>query len=514
VSGDATRATSADPPLAGSFETIAGAMDAAAEQFADREAYVAGDRRVTFGEWLRAADGVAGELAGRGVRTGDVVAIGFPPSIDSAIAFAAITRMGAVATGINTRLGPREVEAIFATARPVAAFVTSDRPFPGLPAATPTMDVTWLQEASAGPPLGRGRHVGQASDPAVIIWTSGTTGLPKGAWFDHDNLRAAASTAGVMTQAFDRRLVGTPLAHAGYMAKLWEQLAWATTLVLSPVPWDAADMCRLLVEEHITVAAAVPAQWAKLLELPQLDGADLSALRLAVAATAPAPPELVERVIDRCRCPLVVRYAMTESPSITGTRPGDPPETLYRTVGRPQAGVEIAIRDEDGRPLPSGTIGRIHVRGVSVMRGYWHEPELTAAVLDADRWLCSSDLGRIDDDGNLVLAGRVGDMYIRGGYNVHPLEVENVIAEHPAVDAVAVVGAPVPVLGEVGVAFVVPAPGAVPPTLNELRAWCQARLADYKAPDRLVLLGALPQTAMMKVDKQALAGLSAFSSPG
>jgi acyl-CoA synthetase (AMP-forming)/AMP-acid ligase II len=141
------------------------------------------------------------------------------------------------------------------------------------------------------------------------------------------------------------------------------------------------------------------------------------------------------------------------------------------------------------------------------MRGYWHEPELTASVLDADGWLCSSDLGRIDDDGNLVLAGRVGDMYIRGGYNVHPLEVENVIAEHPAVDAVAVVGASASVLGEVGVAFVVPAPGAVPPTLEELRAWCRTRLADYKAPDRLVVLDALPQTPMMKIDKQALAAV-------
>jgi acyl-CoA synthetase (AMP-forming)/AMP-acid ligase II len=497
----------ADPPLEGRFETLADAMDAAAEQFADREAYVAGGRVVTFGEWLRAADGVATALVRHGVRAGDVVAIGLPPSIEYAIAFAAIIRMGAVATGINTRLGPREVEAIFVKAQPAAAFVASDRTRPGIPVTTPTLDIGWLDEAAAGPALGRGRHAGRASDPAVIIWTSGTTGLPKGAWFDHDNLRAAASTAGVMTQAFDRRLMGTPMAHAGYMAKLWEQLAWATTLVLSAVPWNAADMCHLLVSERITVAGAVPTQWAKLLELPQLDGADLSALRLTVAATAPAPPELVERVIARCRCPLVVRYAMTESPSITGTRPGDPPETLYGTVGRPQAGVEISLRDEDGRPVPAGTIGRIHVRGASVMRGYWHEPELTASVLDADGWLCSSDLGRIDDDGNLVLAGRVGDMYIRGGYNVHPLEVENVIAEHPAVDAVAVVGAPASVLGEVGVAFVVPAPGAVPPTLEELRAWCRTRLADYKAPDRLVVLDALPQTPMMKIDKQALAAV-------
>ncbi len=359
--------------------------------------------------------------------------------------------------------------------------------------------------ASSGPGLGPAAHRGRPSEPAVIVWTSGTTGLPKGAWFDHDNLRAAVTTAGVMTAPFDRRLASTPFAHAGYMLKLWEQLAWATTLVITPTPWRAADMLRLIVDERITVAGGAPAQWEKLLEQPGLDTADLSSLRLGVAATAPAPPELVAQVVERCGCPLVVRYAMTESPSITGTEPGDPPDVLYRTVGRPQAGIEVVIRSEDGTRLPPGEVGRIHVRGGCVMRGYWRDPELSAEVVDHDGWLRSGDLGHIDPDGNLVIAGRVGDMYIRGGYNVHPLQVENVIAEHPGVAQAAVVGVPAPVLGEIGVAFVVAAPGAdPPPDLAELRSWCRERLADYKAPDRLQLVESLPLTSMMKVDKAAL----------
>ncbi len=294
---------------------------------------------------------------------------------------------------------------------------------------------------------------GRSDDPVVIIWTSGTTGSAKGAWFDHDNLRAAVTSAGVMTAPFDRRLSATPFAHAGYMAKLWEQLAWGVTLVLAPTPWTVADTVRLLIDERITVAGAVPTQWAKIVDEPGLEGARLPDLRLAVSATAPAPPELVARMTERLRCPVVVRYAMTECPSITGTEPGDPPDVQYRTVGRAQAGTEIEIRDEEGAPVSDGAVGRIHVRSPCVMRGYWRDPVLSEAVLRPGGWLASGDLGRFDGSKNLVLCGRVDDMYIRGGYNVYPLEVEQVLTEHPAVQQASVIGVATPVIGEEGVAF-------------------------------------------------------------
>jgi acyl-CoA synthetase (AMP-forming)/AMP-acid ligase II len=138
------------------------------------------------------------------------------------------------------------------------------------------------------------------------------------------------------------------------------------------------------------------------------------------------------------------------------------------------------------------------------MRGYWNDDEETAAAFTPDGWLRSTDLGRFDDEGNLVLVGRAGDMYIRGGYNVHPLEVENVLADHPAVAQAAVVGAPRPVIGEIGVAFVVAADAAAPPSAQELQAWCRRQLADYKAPDEVVVVDALPLTPMMKIDKTSL----------
>lgn len=248
----------------------------------------------------------------------------------------------------------------------------------------------------------------------------------------------------------------------------------------------------------------MPTQWAKLLELPDVASADLSALRVGLVATAPASPELIRRVAAVIGCPLIVRYAMTESPSITGTDPGDSAEVLCSTVGRVQSGMEIELVDENGLGVEAGSVGQVRVRGACVMRGYWGSATLTADVLADDGWLTSSDLGWLDDAGNLVLVGRTNDMYIRGGYNVYPLEVENLLAAHPDIAQVAIVGTPAPVIGEVGVAFVVATDADRPPELVELRAWIGTQLADYKAPDRLVVLTALPLTSMLKIDKVAL----------
>jgi acyl-CoA synthetase (AMP-forming)/AMP-acid ligase II len=274
------------------------------------------------------------------------------------------------------------------------------------------------------------------------------------------------------------------------------------TIVLTPTPWSASEMLRILAAERITVGGGVPTQFAKLLEL-DVENVDLSALRLAVVATAPAAPDLVAAITTRIGCPVVVRYAMTECPSISGTAPGDPPEVLLRTVGRPQSGIEVVLVDEHGVTVPTGEVGVVRVRSAGAMLGYWQGRGAPPVGLD-DGWVTSSDLARFDDAGNLVLVGRSSEMYIRGGYNVHPLEVENVLREHPGVAAAAVVGTPAPVIGEIGVAYVVAVDVTAPPSERELQEWCVARLADYKKPDRVVLLPALPLTSMLKTDKDAL----------
>ena len=472
----------------GTFNTFDQVMDAAAVQLADNEAYVEVDtgRRLTFGEWRQAADAAAARMASHGVRPGDVVALALPPSIEYAIACAGALRLGAVASGINTRLGPRETAAILGGCEPRLV----------------VDDAFELRGRVDHPPSPDG--IGP-NDPAVIIWTSGTTGMPKGAWFDHRNLAAAVRTAGVMSEPFDRRISGVPMAHAGYMAKLWEQCAMGITLVLTPTPWSAESMLRVLVEERITVGAGVPTQWAKLVELPRLATVDLTRLRICLAATAPTPPELVLKMRALLGCPAVVRYAMTESPSITGTSPDDPPEVQYRTVGKPQAETGVDLVDARGDVVSPGEVGRVRVKGPCVMRGYWGDAAETCKVLDDQGRLLSTDLGRLDDDGNLVLVGRVSDMYIRGGYNVYPLEVENVLTEHPLIASAAVVGAQRSVIGEIGVAFVVLEPGAATLGTDSLRSWVTERLADYKAPDEVRFVDALPLTPMGKVDRGVLA---------
>lgn len=490
--------TTSIPPR-GDCSTFGSEMDRAARTFGSREAYVDGIARMTFAQWASRSGKLAAELSSRGVGSGDVVALMLAPGIDYAVAYAATLRLGAVVTGLNTRLGRLEVDRILAQCAPALVIYDQSTGLPA-PVGFPVVDPDELTDACAGRTASPIRWSGTADAPAVIIWTSGTTGHPKGAWFDHAGLAAGVASAGAVGGHNQRRLVATPFAHAGYMAKVWEQLAYGTTFVLAPRPWTAESMARVLVAEQITVAGAVPTQWEKLLELPTLTPSRLAHLRIGVAATAAASPTLIEAVRRKLGCPLVVRYAMTESPSITGTEPDDPPNMQGGTVGRPQGGMSVRIVDADGLPVAAGGTGEVQVRGACVMRGYWNDPDATTAAFDGG-WLRTGDVGRLDEHQNLVLAGRSRDMYIRGGYNVYPLEVESVLATHPAVAQISIVGMPAAVIGEIGAAFVVPTDPAAPPTLSDLRGFVGEHLADYKRPDELVLVDELPLTPMMKVNK-------------
>ena len=480
-------------PLSTDVADTRSMLEAAAALHRDTEAYVEPGARITFAEWIGRARGVAAQFADLDVGKGDVVTLWLPSGIDYATCYAAAAMIGAITTGLNPRLGRRELESILQQAGP--ALIVADKRLGALPdMGHRVLRREYLSvdiSRSALPPVEMSRR-----DPVALVFTSGTTGTPKGAVFDADRLAAGAAAAGVMSAPYDRRLTSTPFAHAGYMFKLWDQLAWGSTLVVPPTPWTAQAMFDVLRAERIAVAGAVPTQWAKLLEVDGVKPSALPHLRIGIAATAPAPPELVRRVAERVGVPLVVRYAMTECPTICGTEPSDAPEVQFRTVGRPATGMGVRV----------GADGVVEVNGPCVMRGYWRNPELTAEVL-REGWLRTGDVGSLDEDGNLTLLGRSGDMYIRGGYNVHPGEVERTLGGHPGVKQAAVIGRSAPVIGELGVACVVPADATAPPTLAELRAHVTSELADYKAPDELLIVDELPVTAMLKPDRRALRAL-------
>lgn len=457
---------------------------------ADREAFVqpvvgGPTRRLTFGDWAAAADGLAQMLIDRGVGPGDVVALRLPSGIEYAIAYQAVIRAGAIATGLNPRLGSTEIAHIDERAAPK---LTIEHDLP---------------KYEAGDPLARRVPI-RDTDPVAIVWTGGTTGLPKGAWFDHACMRAMADGAAPLSEPGDRRLSPLPFAHVGYMTRMWDELVHRITTVIVPAPWTAEAALALIADEGVTVCQGVPTQYRLMLDSPAFDDTDVSSLRIAGIGASRIPPELVAEMRERLGCPVVVRYASTESCLATGTRLDDSVDTICTTVGRPNGGVEMRIAGDDDRPVTAGDVGNVQLRSRAVMRGYWRDPERTSAAFTADGWVRTGDLGRLDADGNLRLAGRSTEMYIRGGYNVHPIEVENCLGDHPDIAAAAVLGAQVADrLGEIGVLFAVPAPGREP-EIAEIRSFVGSRLAGYKAPDTLVVVDHLPLTSIGKVDKKQL----------
>jgi acyl-CoA synthetase (AMP-forming)/AMP-acid ligase II len=479
-----------------------------ADQYGDREAYVDGDTRLSFGRWDEAADAVACHLRDLGVTKGDVVLVAMGSCVDYPIVYLAAMRLGAITSGVNPRLGPSEISSIVERARPRVMVV--DPIVASIPEGLPTGALLLRSEVDEAVRVG-GRPARfpkiSEEDPVAIVWTSGTTGQPKGAVFDHACLRAMERGSGVLSAPGDRRLSPNPFAHVGFFTRVWDELVHFITTVIIPTPWRATDHLRLIADESITVGQGVPTQWRLVLDHPDLARTDTSSLRITSTGATRVPPELVRAMRDAFGVPVVVRYTSTEASVSTGTSVDDDDEVIANTVGRAAPNVELRLAGDDGGPVSRGHVGEVLIRSRATMRYYWQDPVRTAEVRDDDGWIHTGDMGRFDEQDNLAIVGRRAEMYIRGGYNIYPAEVERALGEHPGVSAVAVVGVPDPVLGQIGAAAVIPVDASSPPSLEELRSWCRERLADYKAPDRLVIADQFPLTAMAKVDKRALVDL-------
>jgi acyl-CoA synthetase (AMP-forming)/AMP-acid ligase II len=306
-------------------------------------------------------------------------------------------------------------------------------------------------------------------------------------------------------------LSGTECAHVGLMTKLPTYLrTGATVFVLDR--WRAADVLRLVHTHRMAVVGGVAPQVALMLRQPDFDTFDLSCVQALIVGGSASSPALVREARERFGAPYSIRYSSTESGGIgLGTAFDADDDEAFHSVGRPRGDTEVTVRDGEGRPVPEGEVGELWLRSSTMLRGYWRNPEATAEAI-VDGWLRTGDLASIGADGLVRLAGRAKEMYIRGGYNVYPVEVEGVLASHPGVADVVVVPRPDPVMGELGVAVVVPADPASPPSLDELRAHGAERLAPYKLPEALRIVDQIPLTGMHKQDRRALAAHEARSS--
>jgi acyl-CoA synthetase (AMP-forming)/AMP-acid ligase II len=491
----------------------------AAVRFGDTPVYVTPDgATLSYAELDRLSDAVACGLTGRGVEVGDLIGLLLPSSAPYAVAYVAAAKIGAVTAGVNDRLSPPERRRCLETARPRLVIASEE-----LAATTDVGALTDVGEVIEVDPttapadaLGVLRTSGTAApelgaDPdraVAVVFTSGTTGEPKGAVFCDRQLDAIGEVdGGRRWGGGGRGLSSTSFAHLGYMTKLPQTLRGGGTTFLMD-RWSAGGALEMVARHRLTSLGGIPTQVALMLSHDRFEETDTSSVRIIALGGGPATASLVREARRRFGVPVVVRYTCTEAGVGVGTVADDPPEDAEESVGRARAGVELTIRDDADRPLPAGATGQVCLASAAVMARYHRDPEATAAVLTADGAVRTGDLGHLDDRGRLHLSGRSKEMYVRGGYNVFPLEVEEVLADHPDVAHVAVAPRVDPVMGEIGVAVVVARSGAAV-TLESLRTHARGRLAAHKLPEAIVLTDELPRTAMEKIDRRVLAEMVA-----
>jgi len=511
--------------------TIPAVLQRAAARFGDAEGLVDGDRRMSFAELAEAADAAARAFVAAGIEPGDRVAMWAPNSADWVVAALGAFRAGAVVVTVNTRFKGQEAAHVIGTAGArmlvtVTDFLDTDYiallAGAGVPEClertvvvagpVPPGATAWDDFLAAGAGVDPTETAARAAaltsdDVSTIIFTSGTTGKPKGAMLRHGaSVRAFSDWCGVVgLQQGDRYLIVNPFFHTfGLNAGILACLITGATIVPHPV-FDVPSVMRRVDEERITMLPGAPAIYQTILDHPDLADYDLSTLRLAVTGAATVPVEMIRRMRSELTFRTIVTgYGLTESTGIaTMCRHTDDPETIARTAGRAIPDVEVRVVDGDGKELAAGEPGEVVVRGYNLMAGYFGDPAATAEAIDADGWLHTGDVGVFDEGRNLTITDRIKDMFVVGGFNAYPAEIENVMMTHPAVGQVAVIGVPDARLGEVGRAYVVPRAGASVDEA-ELLAWCREAMANYKAPRSVAVVDALPLNATGKVLKYVL----------
>jgi HIP---CoA ligase len=533
-----------DPRADLTWGTIPRLVEDAARRHAPIDALVDGGLHLRYEQLAPEVDRYARGLMATGVQAGDRVALWAPNCAEWMLAALGALRAGAVLVPLNTRFKGGEAAYILRTSG--ASVLLTVRGFLGTdyPALLEGEDVGALDgvvllrdettEASPAPErsgasvtgLGELLRAGERVDPAEtaaraaavqpgdvsdLVFTSGTTGHPKGAATTHaQSLRTFGTWASIVgLGAGDRYLVVNPFFHTfGYKAGILACLMAGATVIPEPV-FDAGRVMERIQAERVTVLPGPPTLYQTLLGDPRRPDYDLSSLRLGVTGAAVVPVQLVQAMGSELGFTTVLTaYGLTEScGTVTMCRRSDPPEIVAATSGRAIPGLEVQAV-ANGRTAAPGQPGEIVVRGYTVMSGYWGDEAATRLAIDADGWLHTGDVGVMDGAGNVTITDRVKDMYVVGGFNAYPAEVEAILRGHDLVSQVAVVGVPDERLGEVGCAYVVAAPSAAGTEADELAhtilSWSRGVMANYKVPRSVVLVDSLPVNASGKVLKREL----------
>ncbi|MDA3038985.1 MAG: AMP-binding protein [Actinomycetota bacterium] len=512
----------------------------AVDRFGDTLAVIDGDERITYTELGVRVDQAARAMVASGIAAGDTVGLWAPNCWQWVVAALATSRVGASLVPVNTRFKGGEAGYVLATAKVKLLFVvngflgidyvdalTAERP--NLPHLAEIVDLVDVPVAGATPltafvsrgsgadadalqaEVDRRSAAVELAGITAIMFTSGTTGLPKGVLVRGSAIIRAfsKSAAALGVQPGDPFLLVNPYFHAfGYNCGIIKGLITGATNI--PVAaFDATAVMELIQRERIAVFPGPPAVFQSLLNHPDFDSYDLSSLRACMTGAATIPVEMVKAMKDRLGFTTVITaFGMTETSGLASfTGPDDSPELVATTSGRAIPDVELKVVDDDLNEVPRGTEGELLVRGYQVTPGYLDNPEATAEAITPDGWLRTGDIAVMDDAGYIDITDRKKDMFIMGGFNAYPAEIERMMIEHPEIGLVAVIGVPDERMGEVGAAFVIPAPGASP-SAEEIIEWCREKMANYKVPRFVWFVDQLPMTASGKVQKPELRALS------
>ncbi len=499
--------------------TIPHVAEDAARRWGDAPALLENGEEWSFNQlWQRARESASAFLA-QGIGRGDRVAIWAPNCREWIIIALGALTAGAAVVPLNTRLKGREAGDILRRTQAKLLFTVDDfldTDYPALLAGEnlPDLQKTLLIGRDLNAFLAGGKG---ADDPAVdvalsslspddisdIMFTSGTTGIPKGVLTTHSRIvpmfRHWVEVMGL--EEGDRYLIINPFFHsfgfkAGWVASL---IAGAVTI---PMPsFDISAVIERIEQDRVNFIPGPPTIYQALLAAKAKKDFDTSSLRGAATGAATVPPELIRRMREELNLTdTVTAYGMTECSTITACRRGDPADLIAMSCGKAIPGLEVVIAGDDGTEVMRGETGEIRVRGYATMLGYLDDPEATAEAIDGDGWLHTGDVGTMDDDGYVRITDRMKDMYISGGFNCYPAEIEKLLSEHPAVGMIAVIGIADERMGEVGKAFVVPRPGT---EIDEtsLKQWAGENMANYKIPKIIQVCTALPLNASGKVLK-------------